>query len=152
MLRVIKLKISTKATLMLFRNPHCWFRQGMKALSANGEMHPATCRMPRAERSRSPDRSDSRDYGRGTGARTGPRRRSTSSFARRRCWCRRRRRCGCHSRGDGCSRCRGGSRCGCWCWCRRSAARVADLQIVEYRLVIIRVDNDCVRRTRQTRV
>jgi hypothetical protein len=39
----------------------------MKALSANGEMHPATCRMPRAERSRSPDRSDSRDYGRGPG-------------------------------------------------------------------------------------
>ena len=42
---------------MLFRNPHCWFRQGMKALSANGEMHPATCGMPRAQRSRSPDRS-----------------------------------------------------------------------------------------------
>jgi hypothetical protein len=56
MLRVIKIKISTKAALILFRNPHCWFRQGMKSLSANGEMHPARCWMPRTECSRSPDR------------------------------------------------------------------------------------------------
>jgi hypothetical protein len=43
MLRVIKIKISTQAALILFRNPHRSFRQGTKALFANGEMHPATC-------------------------------------------------------------------------------------------------------------
>ena len=54
MLWVIRIEISTRATLIMSRNPHCWFRQGMKALYANGEVHPATCWMPRAECARSP--------------------------------------------------------------------------------------------------
>jgi hypothetical protein len=37
MLWVIKPKINTKATLMLFGNPHCGFRQGTKTLSATGK-------------------------------------------------------------------------------------------------------------------
>src|SRR4030095_8782727 len=67
MLWVIKPKINMKVTLMLFGNPHCPFRQGIKTLCANEEVYLATCRMPRVQCLCSPDHYDCQGYGRRPG-------------------------------------------------------------------------------------
>src|SRR5436190_10788443 len=67
MLWVIKIAISTEATLIVLHNSHCRFWQGTKAISANGKMHPATSWIHEQGARASPTAATLGNYGRGPG-------------------------------------------------------------------------------------